>query len=38
MGGPTTFLVGALVAVVAIGVWGVARWRAARAGGGGRRW
>ena len=32
-----TFLIGASVAVVAIGAWAVARWRAARAAGG-RRW
>ena len=37
MSGVTVFLVGALVAVIAIGAWGLARWRAARAGGG-RRW
>jgi hypothetical protein len=37
MGGFTTFLVGALVAVVAIGAWVLARWRTARAGGD-RRW
>ncbi|CAN5282445.1 hypothetical protein BH18ACT12_BH18ACT12_06940 [soil metagenome] len=37
MGGVTIFLVGALIAVIAIGAWGFARWRTAR-GGGGRRW
>jgi hypothetical protein len=37
MGGLTTFLIGAFIAVIAVGAWGVARWRKARAGGG-RRW
>jgi hypothetical protein len=37
MGGETTFLIGAVVALIAIGAWVVARWRTSRAGGG-RRW
>jgi hypothetical protein len=37
MGGETTFLIGAVVALIGIGAWGIARWRTSRAGGG-RRW
>jgi hypothetical protein len=35
--GLITFLVGASIAVIAIGGWAVARWRVGRAGDG-RRW
>jgi hypothetical protein len=37
MAGLIIFLVGASIATVAIGAWGVARWRAGRSAGG-RRW
>jgi hypothetical protein len=37
MGGLITFLVGASIAILAIGVWALARWRAGRAAGD-RRW
>ncbi len=37
MAGQITFLIGAFIAIIALGAWVVARWRAVRAGGG-RRW
>jgi hypothetical protein len=37
MAGQITFLIGAFIAIIALGAWGVVRWRALR-GGGGRRW
>jgi len=37
MGGLITFLVGAVLATLALAGWAIARWRAGRSGGG-RRW